>query len=95
MTDKSSEIPRRAFQAAMKQTTDADSSDPILEAFRARLLDLKALEPWHEKRDQAFFVADSGRVQRQLARWKEELPDVSPYYGQSANSPLKLPEAIH
>lgn len=31
--------------------------------------------------DEPFFIADLGKVTRQHQRWRQNLPDVRPYYG--------------
>lgn len=33
------------------------------------------------KGDESFFIADLGKVTRQHQRWRQNLPDVRPYYG--------------
>lgn len=40
--------------------------------------------------DRAFFVVDLGQVYKQHQRWRTELPQVQPYYGNSVLAPYKV-----
>lgn len=69
------------YDANDQHNHEIKSKTLVKDALKARVqgIDTNVCEPGEED---AFYVADLGKVYRQHMRWKQSLPRVKPHYGE-------------